>query len=112
MNSAVFRWPDRETVLGAARRWASALRRRDSTVWLVGCIGSYARGDWGVGSDLDVIVVLAHSSLSRAQRYARYYPDDLPVPADLWVYTQAEGRSLEQHSAQLWQRIQRELVTL
>ena len=56
LTSAVFKWPDRDAVLSAAREWAQALRRRDASVEQVACVGSYARGDWGVGNDLDFLV--------------------------------------------------------
>lgn len=112
LNSAVLKWPDRESVLSAARRWAADLRDRDETVASIWCIGSYARGDWGVGSDIDVIVVLTETKLSSKQRYQHYYPDGLPVPADLWVYTSAELTSLSSHSPHLWQRLQNERIDL
>ncbi|MGB9626726.1 MAG: nucleotidyltransferase domain-containing protein [Phycisphaerae bacterium] len=108
----MFRWPDRETVLAAARHWAATLRTREPAVRVVMCIGSYARGNWGVGSDLDVIVILEESNLSPTERYARYYPDGLPVPADLWVYTRAEWEAMAACSPRLWERIQREMVAL
>ena len=112
LTSAVFKWPDRDTVLSAARQWAQALCRRDASVEQVACVGSYARGDWGVGSDLDVIIVLTETTLSSAQRYARYYPDDLPVPVDLWVYTRKEWDGLPTRSPHLRQRLQRERLDL
>jgi len=112
LNSAVFKWPDRETVLAAARAWAGALRRRDPLVERVACIGSYARGDWGVGSDLDVIVVLSESHLSALERHRSYYPDDVPVPADLWVYTRAEWDALAADSPLLAARLRREMLDL
>ncbi len=112
LNSAVFRWPDRETVLAAARAWAAALRQRDPAVERVVCIGSYARGDWGVGSDLDVIVFLTEADLTPLERSKRYSPDNLPVPADLWVYTRAEWERLATDSPQIVQRLQREMLDL
>lgn len=112
LNSAVFKWPTRSTVLPAARCWAIELMAGDAAVCQVACIGSYARGDWGVGSDLDVIVVLSDTELSPAQRYQKYYPDSLPVPVDLWVYTAKEWESLPSGAPGLWNRIQRELLQL
>ena len=101
LNSAVFKWPNREKVLSAARRWATSLRRQDPAVELVMCVGSYARDDWGVGSDL-----------SPVQRHARYAPQGLPVPTDVWVYTSAEWEGLSSQSPQLWQRLRREMLDL
>ena len=112
LNSAVFKWPDREAVLAAARTWAAALRQRDPAVERVACIGSYARGDWGVGSDLDVVVFLTESRLSWGERYQRYYPDGLPVPADVWVYTRAEWEKLGSDSPGLVERLRREMLEL
>jgi len=110
LSSAVFKWPNRETVLAAARRWAVTLRDRDPSVRQVWCIGSYARGNWGVGSDLDLIVVLDDCPLSPRQRYEHYCPEGLPVPADLWVYTRAEWDSLPSKSPHLWRRIHAEAI--
>lgn len=112
LNSAVFRWPDREQVLSAARAWALSLCQQDAVVDSVFCVGSYARGDWGVGSDLDVIVVIRDSQLSPVRRYARYEPQGLPVPADLWVYTRAEWEELSRQAPHLWRRLQREMLDL
>jgi predicted nucleotidyltransferase len=112
LNSAVFKWPDRETVLAAARTWAAALRQRDPTVAQIVCIGSYARADWGVGSDLDVIVFLTQSDLSALERSRRYHPDEVPVPADLWVYTRAEWEKPASDSPRVAERLQREMLDL
>jgi hypothetical protein len=112
LNSAVFKWPDRETVLGAARTWAADLRRRDPLVERVACIGSYARGDWGVGSDLDVIVILSVCDLTPLERSRRYYPDPVPVPADLWVYTRAEWDTLATNSPLSARRLTGEMLDL
>ncbi|MFQ5353102.1 MAG: nucleotidyltransferase domain-containing protein [Candidatus Binatia bacterium] len=89
-----------------------ALRRRDPVVELVGCIGSYARNDWGVGSDLDVIVMLSDTCLSPVQRHAKYDPPGLAVPVDLWVYTRREWEALSSQAPQFWERLQREMLDL
>jgi len=112
LNSAVFEWPRREEVLGAARQWASALLRRDPLATKILCVGSYARGDWGVGSDIDLIVVMEDSDLTFLERRRRYEPAALPVHADLWVYTQSEWNSLPEHSPHLAGRLERELLIL
>lgn len=90
LNSAVFKWPSREVVLAAAREWAKALKASDPTVQEIYCIGSCARGNYGVGSDIDLVIVIDDVELSRVDRARRYAADYLPVPADVMVYTQAE----------------------
>ena len=112
LSSAVFKWPDRREVLSAARAWAAALRRADPAVEQVLCVGSYARNDWGVGSDLDLIVVVREAPPSAADRYARYCPEGLPVPADLWVYTRREWDALPSAAPHLWRRLTRETLDL
>lgn len=112
LSSAVFKWPDREQVLSAAGRWASSVRERDPAVESILCVGSYARNDWGVGSDVDIIVVIRDTILSPLQRRERYDPQGLPVPADLWVYTCSEWEALALRAPQLWRRLQGEWLDL
>ena len=76
LNSSVVVWPDRPTV-------ESAL------------FGSYARGDWGVGSDLDVVLVVTGADLPFARRAAAWDLTRLPVPADALVYTEDEWQRLD-----------------
>lgn len=88
-TSSVLRWPDREAVHEALTGWAREAARRDE-VTRVGYFGSYARGDWGVGSDLDVVLLLRRSARPFLQRAAAFDTTRLPVPVDLLVYTEAE----------------------
>lgn len=101
-----------EGLLAAARDWAGRLRARDPLVEQVGCVGSYARGDWGVGSDLDIIVIVSHSDEPWMRRPLRYEPEGLPVPADVWVYTRAEWDKLAVDAPLLARRLWREFVAL
>jgi hypothetical protein len=93
-TSSVLRWPDAHTVHQAAIRWARAAARRHPEVRRIGYFGSYARGDWGVGSDLDLVVIVEHSDQPFARRAAAWDTTDLPVPADLLTYTTAEWDAL------------------
>ncbi|MCP4247965.1 MAG: nucleotidyltransferase domain-containing protein [bacterium] len=76
------------------------------------CVGSYARNDWGVGSDLDLIVVLSGTTMSSVQRHAQYAPEGLPVQADLWVYTRDEWDALAKRAPQLRCRLDNEGIDL
>jgi predicted nucleotidyltransferase len=76
------------------RRWAAELARSHPEVSRIGYFGSYARGDWGPGSDLDLVVIVRHSDEPFAGRAARWDATGLPVPADLLVYTEDEWDGL------------------
>jgi predicted nucleotidyltransferase len=105
LNSSVLTWPDARTVDQAVRCWAEKRAQEFPEVLRIGYFGSYARGDWGVGSDLDIIVIVEHSSESFERRAARWDTLELPVPADLLIYTLAEW---EQHP--LRSRLHQEIV--
>ena len=61
----------------------------------LGYFGSYSRGDWGFGSDLDVVAVLERCTESfERRRLQPQYLDYLPVPADLLIYSQSEFAEL------------------
>lgn len=94
-NSSTLRWPDRESVDRAARDWASRQAARRADLLRVGYFGSYARGDAGVGSDLDLVIVVADSTPDVARRALEWDTTDLPVPADVLVYTAAEWSDLD-----------------
>ncbi|MEW5717558.1 MAG: nucleotidyltransferase domain-containing protein [Chloroflexota bacterium] len=62
----------------------------------IGYFGSYARGDWGVGSDLDLIVIVDDSAQPFERRARDWDTTELPVPTDVLVYTWQEWESLRQ----------------
>jgi predicted nucleotidyltransferase len=97
-SSSVLVWPDATAVDRAARRWASRLAQERPGVRRIGYFGSYARGDWGPGSDLDMLVVVDRADEPFARRAARWDTTDLPVPVDLLVYTEAEWRARDRAS--------------
>ncbi|MBU8914031.1 MAG: nucleotidyltransferase domain-containing protein [Spirochaetales bacterium] len=59
-----------------------------------GYFGSYARGDAGVGSDIDIVVTVTGHDLAFVRRSATFDTTHLPVPADLLVYTEEECAGL------------------
>ena len=98
LTSPVLRWPDAETVHRAVTTWGRKVLRARPDVLKVGYIGSYAKGNWGVGSDLDLVVVVERSQTPPERRPAEWDVTNLPVPADLFVYTQEEFEALPQDS--------------
>lgn len=87
LDSSVLRWPDGDAVDRAVRAWGAEVGRADDRVRRVGYFGSYARGNWGVGSDVDLVVILRSSDEPFERRPLAYDLGSLPVPADLFVYT-------------------------
>lgn len=95
LRSSVFKWPGRDEVEKALRVWARTLKDSHPEVLRVGYFGSYASSSWGVGSDLDVVVVVEASTKPFMERPRDFDTTSLPVPVDLLVYTQEELERLE-----------------
>jgi predicted nucleotidyltransferase len=94
-SSSVLRWPDRETIDAAVRAWARAEATRRPELLRLGYFGSYARGDWGPGSDLDLVAVVGESDQPFERRAVAWDVLSLPVHADLLVYTAQEWEALQ-----------------
>ncbi|MGD2144937.1 MAG: nucleotidyltransferase domain-containing protein [Anaerolineae bacterium] len=92
----MIKWPDAETVEQALRDWAEAAARSRSDLVQIGFFGSHARGDWGVGSDLDVIIIVTESEHPFLRRSATFGATALPVSVDLLAYARWEWGSLGQ----------------
>ncbi|MDR7421226.1 MAG: nucleotidyltransferase domain-containing protein [Armatimonadota bacterium] len=109
-RSSVLKWPDRETVDRAIREWAAAVTRQRQDVLAIAYVGSYARGDWGVGSDVDLLIVVAASEQPFHRRALEFDTRALPVPADVLVYTVAEWRTMARGEGRLWRVAEQEGV--
>jgi len=90
LSSSVLRWPDAQTVDRAVRAWAREAAQRRSDVVRIGYFGSYALGNWGVGSDLDLVIVLEKSEMPFERRGVEWDTKKIPVPVDVLVYTRKE----------------------
>ena len=90
LRSSVLNWPGSDEVIAAARAWATAQAAACDGIVGIACFGSYAQGDEGPGSDLDLIVIVETSSEPFERRSMCFDATDLPVPVDLLVYTRAE----------------------
>ena len=93
LNSSVLTWPDAKQVERAVRHWAQEIVRQRPDVIRIGYFGSYARGDWGVGSDLDLVIISKHAHEPFEPRAVNWDVTRLPVPTDVLVYTQQEWES-------------------
>ncbi|WP_211210550.1 nucleotidyltransferase domain-containing protein [Arhodomonas aquaeolei] len=67
---------------------------RHPEITRIGYFGSYARRDWGVGSDLDLVVIGNGLDEPFLRRSLRFDTGTLSVPAEVLVYTELEWLTL------------------
>lgn len=112
LNSSVLRWPDRAEVDARVRDWAREEARRHPGLLQLGYFGSYARGDHGVGSDLDLVAVLEASGDPFERRALSWQLESLPVPAEILVYTKSEWEALQREGGRFARMLQDDTVWL
>ncbi len=91
---SVLRWPSAAEVLTAADRWAAQQQHANPDLLAVGVFGSYGRGEAGVGSDLDLVLILRECSVPIWERLRRWETGSLPLSCDLLVYSLKEWQTL------------------
>lgn len=92
LNSSILKWPDNKTVDREVKRWAGKIAKSNPQIAKIGYFGSYARGDWGVGSDLDLIIIVNKEECT--EKPTDLDATTLPVPTDVLIYTQKEWGNL------------------
>lgn len=110
LRSPVLKWPDAHTVDQSVRNWAKEAAGQRKDVCRIGYFGSYARGDWGVGSDLDLVIILDQSEVPFEKRQLAWDTLALPVPNDLLVYTQAEWLTMAERNQFFFRTLNKEVV--
>jgi predicted nucleotidyltransferase len=111
-TSPVLRWPDAAIVRKALTAWVNQEAPRHPGLLRLGYFGSYARGEWGVGSDLDLIAVVQSSGSPFERRALEWEMSTLPVPAELLVYTLEEWERLRGEGGRFFRTLDRETVWL
>ncbi|UCD80800.1 MAG: nucleotidyltransferase domain-containing protein [Desulfobacterales bacterium] len=76
----------------------------------LGYFGSYARGDAGVGSDLDLIAVVEQATEPFERRCLTWDLNALPVPAELIVYTRREWQRLQKQGGRFAHMLKSQVV--
>jgi hypothetical protein len=107
------RWTGRQwtaIALSALEAWARREAPGHPGLPRLGYFGSYARGDWGVGSDLIAIVEKSDEPFER--RAVAWSLLDLPVPAQILVYTREEWARLRREGGRFARTIDDEAVWL
>ena len=110
LHSSVLKWPSHDAVDRAVREWAIEEAKKHPELLQLGYFGSYARRDWGVGSDLDLVAVVKGSSERFERRNLSWDMSLLPVPADLLIYTEKEWKSLQKKGGRFAATLSRETV--
>lgn len=95
MASVKITYFDRAGVLAALGRYVAALVADHPEVRRIVLFGSLARGDAVPGSDVDLLIVVAHSSLPFRERIPQYLPDGFPVGMDVFPYTEEEIEAMQ-----------------
>jgi predicted nucleotidyltransferase len=108
VRSSILRWPDAALVEASVGVWANREVAAHPEIRRVGYFGSYARGDWGVGSDLDLIVIVDRAEEPFERRALSWDTTDLPVPAELLVYTTEEWDRLGARGSRFHATVMRE----
>lgn len=112
LSSRVLRWPSQAVVGESVRRWAHLERERRPDLQRIGYFGSYARGDAGVGSDLDLVAVIRDTETPFERRGIDWDLSSLPVPAEILIYTEAEWDNLQEAGTRFARMLEREAVWL
>lgn len=93
MSSVVVKSVDADAVRRAADEWAGRLLATRSDVEEIVVFGSFAKGTYTPGSDLDVFILLSRSDKPFRDRIPDLLPDAFPVGMDLFPYTWEEASS-------------------
>lgn len=109
LTQSVLRWPGPEQVLDEVRAWAVEQRRGRTSLQRVGVFGSYGRGDAGVGSDLDLLLIDAAAEGPQHQRLRRWPLERLPLSCDALVLSPAEWQALLAKGSRMARELQRDL---
>ena len=105
LSGSVRRWPAAAEVLEQAAAWAALQRSGHPDLLAVGVFGSYGRGTAGVGSDLDLLLILQRCDEPIWERLRRWDTRSLPLACDLLVYSLAEWSSLPEWNPRLAQAL-------
>jgi len=94
----------------AVRSWTAEQVQQKPEIVRLGYFGSYARGDWGVGRDIDLIAVVNETSESFERRSVNWDLNGLPVSAEIIVYSLPEWEDLEKKDTKFARMLKSEAV--
>ena len=89
-SSPVPRFADRDEMVALARQFSGRLAAARPEIRKIILFGSFARGDYGARSDLDLLIVLEHSDKPLGERLHDYLQFVPGYPIDILPLTEAE----------------------
>jgi len=92
------------------RLWTAEQVRVRPEIVRLGYFGSYARGDWGVGSDVDVIAIVRKTTEPFQRRSLEWDFSDLPVTAEIIVYSLREWGKLKRENTRFSRMLDRDVI--
>lgn len=110
LNSSVMKWPRKKEVEKSLNDWSVKLIKERDDVTRIGYFGSYAKGNWGVGSDLDLIVILEESDEPFERRGIGFDTSSIPVPTELLVYTRKEWKKMKEEKSRFYRTVSPEVI--
>jgi predicted nucleotidyltransferase len=90
LSSVVIKSIDERAVRRAVDAYAARLFATRSDVEEVVIFGSFERGTWAPGSDIDLLIVLSRADKPVWERIPDLLPGRFPVGVDLFPYTREE----------------------
>ena len=109
LTQSVLRWPEPEQVLRQVQAWASQQQALHPSLQAVGLFGSYGRGQAGVGSDLDLLLIDSAAAGTQQQRLLPWPLERLPLSCDALGLTPAEFEQLMASGSHMARELQRDL---
>jgi predicted nucleotidyltransferase len=90
LSTVVVKSVDERAVRRAMDAYAARLFDLHPNIAEIVVFGSFERGTWAPGSDLDVLVILSSSDRPVHERVVELLPGAFPVGLDLFPFTRAE----------------------
>ena len=108
LNSSVLKWPDKSTIVDEFQNEVSAIE--NDTLVAAGYFGSYARGNYGFGSDLDVIIIVTYADKAAIYRAEDFVFYGVSVPVEVTVLTAEEYSNMKRSGSRFIRMLEEESV--
>src|SRR5438876_3266258 len=108
LRSASPKFAERSQLLNLAKEMAERIAANHPDVTRVILFGSVARKDFGVRSDLDLLILLKSSHMPIRERIAQFLEECSGYPTDVFPLTEAELESRLRSGDPFWMRALRD----